>query len=238
MGDYNPKKILPNLFTTANLLCGFFSIVYSTKQEFIIASWFIVASTLADALDGVVARLTNTSSKFGVELDSLADLVSFGVAPALLVYQIQLFFLETWGVLISSLLLIGGALRLARFNTQLVGFDKEYFAGLPIPSSAITVASFIILYSQNGIIPSPYHQLTIPLVIILSLLMVSRIKYDTLPKFNAEGIKRKPYHFVFVLIAATIIVLSTGKALFYIFVFIILFGIFRQIFNLLTGKIK
>jgi len=133
--------------------------------------------------------------------------------------------------------MIAGGFRLARFNVQLVGFEKSHFKGLPIPSSAITVAAFVIAYYQKdtGFQP-PISYITIPMVIILSLLMVSTIKYDTLPKFTLSGIKEKPAYFLFLVIAAVLIAATKGNALFFIFVFIILFGIFRHIFYMLAKK--
>ncbi|HPI37990.1 MAG TPA: CDP-diacylglycerol--serine O-phosphatidyltransferase [Ignavibacteriaceae bacterium] len=228
---FTPKQILPNIFTTANLFGGFLSIVFSSQGEFVLASWLIFIAAIADALDGLVARLTNTSSKFGVELDSIADVVSFGVAPAFLIYTAQLHTLEVWGLLISSCLLIAGAYRLARFNSQLVGFDKSYFTGLPIPMSAIAVASYLIVFHEDGILPGGLINYTIPLILILSFLMVSKVKYDTLPKLNAEGIKQKPALFVLIIVSIPIAIITNGKALFYVFILVILFGIFRQLFN-------
>jgi len=233
---FSPKQILPNIFTTANLFGGFLSIVFSSQGEFILASWLIFISAIADALDGMVARLTNSSSKFGVELDSLADVVSFGVAPAFLIYSVQLISLGVWGLLISSCLLIAGAYRLARFNSQLVGFNKSYFTGLPIPMSAIAVASYLIVFYEYGIMPETLIKFTIPLVLILSFLMISKVKYDTLPKLNAEGIKQKPALFVLMIVSIPVAIITKGKALFYVFILVILFGIFRQLFNSLLKK--
>ncbi len=133
--------------------------------------------------------------------------------------------------------MIAGGFRLARFNVQLVGYDKSFFKGLPIPSSAITVAAFVLTYyNLNSGFSSPYSEIVIPLVLILSYLMVSTIKYDTLPKISLNGIKQKPYHFGFLLISVVIAIITSGKALFFIFVFIILFGIFRNIFYRITKK--
>ncbi len=179
------RSVIPNLFTTLNMFCGFLSIISSSEGKFISAAWFIIAAAIFDMLDGTLARLTNSSSELGVELDSLSDIVSFGAAPAFLIYSSYLFQYETWGIIISSLLMIAGGFRLARFNVQLVGFDKQYFVGLPIPSSGITIAAFIIAYyNNNSGYSSPYSYFIIPLVVILSFMMVSRVRYDTIPKFS------------------------------------------------------
>ncbi|MCL5031084.1 MAG: CDP-diacylglycerol--serine O-phosphatidyltransferase [Bacteroidetes bacterium] len=231
-------SVIPNLFTAMNMFCGFLSIINASEGKYSYAAWLIVIAAIFDALDGMMARLTNSSSELGVELDSLSDIISFGAAPAFLIYEIQLFNYNSIGVIISSLIMIAGGFRLARFNVQLVGFSKEYFKGLPIPSSAITLASFILTYYKTGIgIEPPFSSLTIPLVFILSILMVSSIKYDTLPKFTIKGMKEKPFQFGFVILSIVILILTSGKALFFIFVFIILFGIFRHLFYLLAKKV-
>jgi CDP-diacylglycerol---serine O-phosphatidyltransferase len=231
-------SVIPNLFTAMNMFCGFLSIINASQGQYFYAACLILIAAVFDALDGMVARLTHSSSELGVELDSLSDLVSFGAAPAFLIYQTQLIAYNSIGVIISSFLMIAGGFRLARFNVQLVGFEKTHFRGLPIPSSAITIAAFVITYYQKGIgFQPPFSYVTIPLVIILSLLMVSTIKYDSLPKFSLKAVKEKPFHFGFLVLAAVLIIATSGNALFFIFVFIILFGIFRHIFYMLAKKI-
>ena len=232
------RSVIPNLFTTLNMFSGFVSIIYAHERNFFEAAILIIVATIFDALDGIMARLTKSSSEFGVELDSLSDLVSFGVAPSFLLYQIYLFQYNVTGIILSSFIMVAGGLRLARFNVQLVGFDKPYFIGLPIPSSAITIASFVLIYNQEGKLIPPSGDFVIPLIIILSFLMVSKIRYETIPKFSKKGIKDRPYSFVFVLISLIILVITNGKALFYIFVLIILLGILRYIFTMIFGKNK
>jgi len=121
----------------------------------------------------------------------------------------------------------------------LVGFNKEYFVGLPIPSSGITIAAFVLTYyvKVNGF-PHPYNSYIIPMVLILSFLMVSRVKYDTIPKPSIKGIKNKPFHYIFIIAAIILLIITSGKALFYIFVFIIVFGIFRYIYTIISKKSK
>lgn len=230
-------SVIPNLFTAMNMFCGFLSIVNASQNKFYAAAWLIIAASIFDALDGFMARLTKSSSELGVELDSLSDVVSFGAAPAFLIFQAYLFQYNAIGIVLSSLLMIAGGFRLARFNVQLVGFDKDYFKGLPIPASGITISAFILAYFNpaDGF-SSPYSHFIIPMVISLSLLMISTIKYDTFPNLTLAGIKNKPFHFAFIFIAVIFLVVTKGKALFYIFVFIILFGIFRQFFNKISKK--
>ncbi|GAB6283163.1 MAG: CDP-diacylglycerol--serine O-phosphatidyltransferase [Ignavibacterium sp.] len=225
------RRLFPNFFTTLNIFCGFLSIIWSMNGNYVFASWLIIFAALFDAFDGIAARLTHTSSQFGVELDSLADAISFGVAPAFLIYSVQFYNYQMFGIILSFIFLFGCVFRLARFNSQLVGFEKEMFYGLPTPSAAITLASFIFLFYKDGHLSSNVESFSIPLVIILSLLMASKIKYDILPKFSLEGVKEKPYHFVFIFTSIILIIFTKGKALFFIFLFVILLGIFREIFS-------
>jgi CDP-diacylglycerol--serine O-phosphatidyltransferase len=215
-----------------NMFCGFLSIINSNERQFIFAAWLIFIAAVFDALDGMVARLTKSSSALGVQLDSLSDLVSFGVAPSFLIYMTYMnqFQSAALGIIISSFLMLAGGFRLARFNVQLVGFDKDYFRGVPIPLQAITIASFVLVYYRDNKFPEYLQPYIISLVIILSLLMVSTIKYDTLPKFSKAGLRQKPYHFVFAAIAAAALALTQGKALFFLFILIIGFGIIRHVY--------
>ncbi|MBN8707593.1 MAG: CDP-diacylglycerol--serine O-phosphatidyltransferase [Bacteroidetes bacterium] len=202
------RAVIPNFFTVLNMFCGLNAIISAHNNQFENAAWFIIFGGFFDAFDGFMARLTNSASEFGVELDSLSDLVTFGVAPSFLVYQLGLKDIETFGILISSLLMIGGGLRLARFNVQLVGFDKDYFNGLPIPGQAVFVCALVLTQMKhpdlnffNLIEALPY------IVIFLSLLMVSHVKYDTLPKFSKRAIKKEPAKFaVFVLLILGIVI--------------------------------
>jgi CDP-diacylglycerol---serine O-phosphatidyltransferase len=232
-------SVIPNLFTAMNMFCGFLSVINTSQQKYFYAAWLIIIAAIFDMLDGLVARLTNSSSELGVELDSLSDVVSFGTAPAFLIYTAYLFQYDVWGVLISSLILIAGGFRLARFNVQLVGFDKKFFKGLPIPTAAIVLVSFMLTFYKEGEGFSQFYaQLIIPLVILLSILMVSKIKYDTLPTMSVKGFKEKPAISIFLLLAIVLMLITKGKALFYIFVFILLFGILRHIYSLSKQRIN
>ena len=228
-------SVIPNLFTAMNMFSGFFSIISASQGNYTYAGWLIIIAAIFDTLDGFMARLTKSSSELGVELDSLSDVVSFGAAPAFLLYTTYFYQFDTFGILISSLPLIAGGFRLARFNVQLVGFDKNYFKGLPIPSSALTIVCFILSFYDNGF-GETEKQFIIPMVLILSFLMVSNVKYDTIPKFSFREIKKNPLIYIAYLIALIILILYTVKGLFFIFVFMILFGIFRQIFKYFSNK--
>jgi CDP-diacylglycerol--serine O-phosphatidyltransferase len=170
--------ILPSLFTSGGLFCGFFSVVATIKGDYLVAAIAILVALVFDALDGRIARLTKTSSQFGVEYDSLADVVAFGVAPGVLAYKWALEPWGVWGWLAASLYVICGALRLARFNVQIDTADKKNFVGLPIPAAAAVVATTILMYFFLGGEGATNKHITLLLLIyILAGLMVSTIPY-------------------------------------------------------------
>ena len=224
------KSIIPNTATALNIVSGFLSLIFASQNDFHTAALFIFIAAFFDLIDGLLARLTKTASMFGVELDSLADVVSFGVAPAFLIYQSYLIKYDIWGIVISSLLLIFGAFRLARFNVQVEDIKiKLDFSGLPIPFSALAVTS-LILFFHNGVnIIKPFDSMIIPSVIILSLLMVSNIKYNTLPNVNKLDLVGKLLLSILSITALVLISITKGEAIFYLIWFHIIFGIFRYL---------
>lgn len=228
-------SVIPNLFTAMNMFCGFLSIISASQENYNYAAWLIFIAAIFDALDGMVARLTNSSSELGVELDSLSDIVSFGAAPSFLLYKTYFYSMDTLGIILSAVPLIAGGFRLARFNVQLVGFSKSFFLGLPIPSSALTIASFILAFYNDGF-QKPLADFLLPMVLVLSFLMVSNIRYETFPKFSLQSIKEKPFHFIFLLFSAAIVFSMYKKGLFLVFVFMILIGILRHIYKLIKSR--
>jgi CDP-diacylglycerol--serine O-phosphatidyltransferase len=215
-----------------NLFCGFFAIVKATEANYGMAAWLIVLAGIFDALDGAMARLTNSSSEFGVELDSLADVVSFGTAPSFILYAAFFKQWETAGVVLAALPAMCGALRLARFNVQLVGFDKDYFRGLPIPSAAITIISYLVFFHlpDTSFPPAGAKPIILAtLTVAVSLLMVSTIRYDTLPKFNASGIRKAPVKFVGFLVCIVVAIVTKGKAIFPLMAIYLIYGAIRQV---------
>jgi CDP-diacylglycerol--serine O-phosphatidyltransferase len=229
------RTVVPGLFTTLNIFCGFLSIIYTSQGQFNIAAWLIIFAAVFDSLDGIMARITHSSSQFGVELDSLADVVSFGVAPSFMVYQVYLRTIEPWGIIIAALPVVLGAIRLARFNVQLVGFDKAFFNGLPIPMQAITVCAFILqfdgeIFGTNSLADVEL----IALVVLLSLLMVSHIKYDTMPKLSKLQLKLHPLKFILIFIALLVVVVFDlwldKNYLFMMLMLYIIFGLIRAAF--------
>ncbi len=224
------RAVVPTLFTVLNMVCGFLAIVQTSDGRFAEACYFIMLAGVFDALDGVMARLTKSSSQFGVEIDSLSDVISFGAAPAFLVYKIHFHTYQEWGIILSAMLMVMGGIRLARFNVQLVGFDKEYFSGLPIPSSAFAVVTYILTFATGGVVIDGWKETgLIVLVVAMSLIMVSTIKYDTLPKFSKKEIIKHPVRSISVAAALLLILFTKGEAAFYLFAIYVLFGIVRHV---------
>ncbi len=222
------RAVVPSLFTILNIFCGFQSIVHTAEGNISLASWFIILAAAFDVLDGLMARITRSSSDFGVELDSLSDVVSFGAAPSFLIYRAAFSTMGGMGMLISTMPMMFGAMRLARFNAQLVGYDKDFFKGLPIPSSAMVIASyFLTFYDMNGGLGLLAAALLMPLIVILSLLMVSSVKYDTFPQLSRRGIKQHPLRFTVGVVGITWIVATRGGALFPFLLFYLATGPMR-----------
>lgn len=176
--------ILPNLFTTANIVTGFYSMLLALKGNFVLAGWFIVLAFIFDSLDGTVARLTHSQSKFGMEYDSLCDIVSFGVAPAFISYMWYLRFLDGFGIFLCIAYLLMGALRLARFNVQ---NKRNGFIGLPIPGAAMMVISAMLL-SINFNLHIFNGSLFVVLFIIVSFLMISNMRYGGLKHIKIDKV--------------------------------------------------
>lgn len=226
-------KFVPSLFTILNLFCGFLSIINAASGSANQACLFIIYAALFDAFDGVVARFTGTSSKFGVELDSLADAVSFGAAPSFLMYKMFFYQLDGPGIALASLTMIFAALRLARFNTQLTGFDKHFFIGLPVPVAAITIASFFLFYFNKNFSVYLSSIFAYVLCILLPVLMVSRFKYDTTPRFSPKEFKTHPVKSILVVLILIMIIATRGEGLFAFCLFYISTGMFRASRNII-----
>ena len=236
------RSVIPNLFTVMNLFSGFVAVKAAmVDSDFVAAGWFIVLGAIFDTLDGLMARLTHSASEFGVELDSLADVVTFGVGPSAILYKLFFYQYGGLGLLLSAAPAMCGALRLARFNVQLVGFDKDYFKGLPIPSSALLIVSYVTWYHlhQNPNIPPETYTIAMFVIVIgASLLMVSTIKYDSIPKFTGEAIKAHPVKFFGFLLILVIVIVTKGSAIFPFFVLFILFGVVRSIFDRTSRAVR
>jgi CDP-diacylglycerol--serine O-phosphatidyltransferase len=199
--------ILPNLLTTGNLLCGFWSIISVFQERFYLAAVAILLAAVFDVFDGKVAKLSGATSKFGMQYDSLADLVSFGIAPALLAFSWALRPYGKFGWLAAFLFVACGAIRLARYNVLASTGETKYFKGLPIPVAAAMIAFTILLYFQ--LIETDWVKDIVILVMIyiLAFLMVSNIRYFSFKELNLA--KRKPFSIlIFVVLSLTVIVME------------------------------
>ena len=195
--------LLPNLFTTAGLFSGFYAVIASMNGLFELASIAVFVAMLCDGLDGRVARMTNTQSDFGAEYDSMSDMVSFGVAPALLAYNWGLAELGQIGWLAAFIYCAGAALRLARFNTQVGVEDKKFFQGLASPAAAAVIAGSIWLGSENSLQGEDISWLVAVMTIILGLLMVSNFRYHSFKDFDW----REKVNFLTILLVVGVFVL-------------------------------
>lgn len=198
--------VLPNLFTTASLFAGFYSIIASLQEKFIVAAAAILVSLVLDGLDGRIARMTNTTSKFGAEYDSLADLVAFGVAPSLLAYNWAMSFYGKWGWIAAFMFVLCGALRLARFNVQIGIIESKVFNGLPIPAAAAFVSTTVIFFDYVGVEGKFHNPYMLFFAFVLSLLMVSNVKY-----YSGKDMKlfaRKPFMSFLLLVILLIVIVA------------------------------
>jgi len=198
--------VLPNFFTTLSLLAGFYAIISVMDGKFQSASIAILISLLLDGIDGRVARLTRSTSRFGLEYDSLADLVAFGIAPGLLAFSWALVPFGRFGWLAGFLYVACGALRLARFNVQVIIFKSDTFNGLPIPAAASLIASTVLLFHYIGYNDSTKHTTVLIMIYILSFLMVSSIKYNSFKELGL--LKRKPFSFMVTVVLFLVVIVA------------------------------
>ncbi|MFP4444718.1 MAG: CDP-diacylglycerol--serine O-phosphatidyltransferase [Desulfosudaceae bacterium] len=203
--------VLPNIFTTLNLFCGFAAVIASIEGAFMKSALLIVGAMAFDTLDGKVARATRTTSQFGVEYDSLADLISFGLAPGIMMYLWVLQPLGKFGWIAALVFLACGALRLARFNTHVDTADSSVFTGLPIPAAAGMLAAIVLLLNQIGV---PARSVTgliylIPaMMYLLSFLMVSSIPYASFKKMPAFLVKAKSFNLLVTAVLMMVLIIQ------------------------------
>jgi CDP-diacylglycerol---serine O-phosphatidyltransferase len=220
--DLSPRKnrirkgiyVLPNLITTASLFCGFYSIIASFQDKFVIAAITILAALVLDGMDGRIARITNTTSKFGAEYDSLSDLIAFGVAPSLLAYNWTMSFYGKWGWIAAFLFVVCGALRLARYNIQIGIVESKVFNGLPIPAAASVISTTVLFYDYVGVEGKFHNSYLLFFVTILSLLMVSSIKYYSFK--DMKLFVRKPFMSFFLLVIVLILAVAETQIMAFI----------------------
>ncbi len=221
--------ILPNLVTTGNLFCGYFSVISSIKGQFQYAAYAIVAAAIFDQLDGRLARLTRSTSKFGAEYDSLCDLISFGFAPAILLFLWALGPFGRLGWVACFLFTTCGALRLARFNVQANIIEKNYFQGLPIPMAGGIVASSVIAFHEIEFEPRGSYILLV-MTILLALVMVSNFRYRSFKDLDLK--ERRPFRYLILAVGVLVVVaLHPEIMLFVLFMSYALIGALAGVFR-------
>ena len=227
--------LLPNAFTTAALFCGFYAIVMSMNQRFDYAAWAIFIAMILDSLDGRIARLTNTQSEFGAQYDSLSDMVSFGAAPALVIYEWSLRGLGKLGWIAAFVYCAGAALRLARFNTNIEVVDKRFFQGLPSPAAAAIVAGFVLLMTDLEISGFRMPWISFAIALFAGLTMVTNVPYYSFKDVNFR--KSVPFIVVFLIaLALALVSIDPPKVLMPIFVLYGLSGYAVYFWRLAKGK--
>jgi CDP-diacylglycerol--serine O-phosphatidyltransferase len=221
--------LLPNTLTLCSMLLGFYSILSTLKGNYVYAAWAILFATIFDGLDGWVARLTNSTTKFGIELDSLSDLVSFGVAPAVMMYKWALAPFGRIGWAAAFWFMACGALRLARYNVQMGSTESKSFTGMPIPGAATIIASLILFYHEMLDMPPGKNILILGLTVLLAFLMVSTLKYHGAKEIDFR--QRKPFWIlVAFVLGLTIIVMHPPISLFLFAMIYLLGGIIENIY--------
>lgn len=194
-------RALPSFLTVGNLFLGIISIILAFNRQFDYAALTVIIGMVLDGLDGRVARMLGTQSEFGKELDSLSDVISFGVAPAFIMYGVVLSSLDWIGTVITAIFPICGALRLARFNTSISSASPNYFVGLPITAAGGVLATMAL---YHDFIPSPSQPIVFPIAMLgLSYLMISRVKY---PNFKKVGIPKSAFYMVPLILLLVIVV--------------------------------
>lgn len=228
--------LLPNMLTTASLFIGFLGLTWAIQGDYASCALCILSSCVFDGLDGKVARMTGTTSEFGVQLDSLADLVAFGVVPSVMTYLWMLSEFGRLGLMAAFLFMACGALRLARFNVQAATGSKKHFIGLPIPAAACTLAT-LVLFSEY--VPEAYMHTIVPtgtlgLMYVLSFFMVSTVRFYSFKEFSA--FKAHPFSWMVTAILVFSLVASRPKVLgFIIFLGYIISGPVYTLFLLSRG---
>ena len=221
--------ILPTVFTVGNAVCGYVSVINTIRGDYEAAGWLIILAMLFDFLDGKIARLTGTTSNFGKEIDSLSDMISFGLAPSILTYMWALKGVGRIGMIASILYFVAGMLRLARFNIRVDHFENmKYFIGLPIPASAGSIATFVIMSENYDVDFIPHMKMFLCIyMFLLVYLMVSNIPYASGKKIDLK--KRKPFKILVVLLLLFFIIASyPGVILFFLFLSYVMSGLLRR----------
>ena len=227
--------IFPNLFTAASAFLGVIGIIASSNGQFEKAAIYIILSLILDGLDGRVARLTNTTSKFGAEFDSLADIIAFGVAPAMLFYFSIGYQFGKLGALFSALYVVFGAIRLARFNVMSISSGPSVFIGIPIPGAAVVLSMWVLLYLKYSFM----HGLEIAVLLslgLLSLLMVSNIRYPSFKKIDMKKANIKKVLVILIVVFSLLYLFPIESTAIMITLYL-LYGLFRGIYTITKKRI-
>ena len=204
---HGPRRgvaLLPSLFTLGNMFCGYACVIYAMRGDFETAAPFVGIAIVLDMLDGRIARLTGTASEFGVQFDSMADVISFGMAPAILAFTWGLDQLGRPGWAAAFLFVTAAALRLARFNIQAAAVDKRYFVGMPSPAAAGVIAATVFAYPAGLGDPQAAFA-AMALVVVPAILMVSTVRFRSFKTFDLQ--RRRPFR-VLILFAAFLILIA------------------------------
>ncbi|QWR78058.1 CDP-diacylglycerol--serine O-phosphatidyltransferase [Candidatus Magnetomonas plexicatena] len=227
--------ILPNGLTLVGMFFGFYSIVSSLNGNFVTAGWAILIANIFDGLDGWTARMTNSTSRFGIELDSLSDLVAFGVAPAIMIFTCSLSPFGRIGWAVSFLYVSCGALRLARYNVQMVTAESKHFTGMPIPAAATILSTFVIFYEHMFNDHPHKSYFVLALTIVISLFMISTLRFHGAKEINFK--ERKPFLFlVAMIITLTVVVMHPPIMLFVLAISYLAWGIIENTYLLYRKK--
>jgi len=225
--------VLPSLFTTGNLFCGFYSILRSIHGDYTLAALLILLAGVFDSLDGRVARMTRSQSRFGVEYDSISDVVSFAMAPSILAYLWAVQAYGRVGVAASFLFTACGALRLARFNTVADDFPKSYFVGLPSPAAALFVAAVAIAHSEVHF--SRPDLILLPALVLLGLLMVSTVRYRSFKDFDLRH-RRRFFMLVFLIVGLAFVIIHPEVGLLVLTSYYVFWGPVRELMGFVRRK--
>src|SRR5512135_3274217 len=221
--------ILPNTLTLCGMFFGFFSILNSIKGNFEFAAWALFIAGVFDGLDGWVARLTNSTTRFGIELDSLSDLVAFGVAPSVMVYKWSIAPFGRIGFAAAFLFTACGALRLARYNVQMGSAESKAFTGMPIPGAAGVLGAMVLFYEKIWHAVPERNIFILVLTIFLSILMVSTLRFHGLKEIDFK--RRKPFSILVAIVVAFVaFVTHPPETLFAIAVIYLVWGIIENIY--------
>ena len=232
----NLRGIFPGMFTMGNLFCGFLAIIACLDGEPVHACRFVLLGFFLDGLDGFVARVSNAASKFGVELDSLADLVTFGVAPSILIYTFKLKTMGKWGWVLGFVFVMCGAFRLARYNLSARPIGKTTFEGLPIPAAASLLVSYT-MFSYDIWGEMRMARFLIILMIITSALMVSSVQYENKP--TSWRTPKDRLKFLYLFLAGVAVLIDLSRTFFPIVLLYVASGLVREAYRLVrSGTVR